>query len=176
MIDRSSIDGALVTGIFRTFWILGLLNSGLCLSRVAAVLMEVPSLVLIDIFSLKSPGEIKFKFFTLGGILGGKSNSISPDISPPFSLEFSRLELSWSESLDESEEMNTSLKSLDSVCNNFCLDRLLGGGWPRWVLLPVVEELTAELGPEEVSPVFLPEVKEMRSLKRVRSLAAARKR
>ena len=65
--------------------------------------------------------------------------------------------------------MNTSLKSLDSVCNNFCLDRLLGGGWPRWVLLPVVEELTAELGPEEVSPVFLPEVKEMRSLKRVRS-------
>ena len=176
MIDRSSIDGALVTGIFRTFWIRGLLNSGLCLSRVAAVLIEVPSLVLIDIFSLKSPGEIKFKFFTLGGILGGKSNSISPDISPPFSLEFSRLELSWSESLDESEEMNTSLKSLDSVCNNFCLDRLLGGGWPRWVLLPVVEELTAELGPEEVSPVFLPEVKEMRSLKRVRSLAAARKR
>ena len=181
MIDRSSIDGAFCTGMFRTFWIRGLLNRGLCLSRVAAVLIEVPSLVLMDIFSLKSPGEIRFKFLTLGGILGGKSYSISPDMNsleccPPFSLAFSRLELSWSESFDESEEMKTSLKSLDSGCKSFCFDLLLGG-WVRWLLLPVVVvELTAELGPEEVSPVFLPEVKEMRSLKRREYVETAAKR
>ena len=59
--------------------------------------------------------------------------------------------------------MKTSLKSLDSGCKSFCLD-LLGGLLPCCLLLI---ELAAELGPEEVSPVFLPEVKEMRSLKRV---------
>ena len=83
VIDRSSIEGAFCTGIFLTFWILGLLSTGLCLSRVAAVLMEVPSEVLMDIFSLKSWMRFKFLllFFTLGGMGGLKSYSISPDMN-----------------------------------------------------------------------------------------------
>ena len=81
---------------------------------------------------------ISMSYLTLGGNCGGDCcrktsssysmsalwiNSLLLFDSGPVDTGPSNEELSWSESFDESELINTNLKSLDSVWSNFCFER-----------------------------------------------------